>query len=166
MCIYRHNGKRCKNISVYGFNGKKTHCLKHKSPGMMDNLSKRCQYPNCLDFAIHGFTKPTHCKKHKYKNMDSFEPITCKLAFCENIALYGTDGSKNFCQKHKKENMIKHDNKNCFCGKLSTCGYYDQKPIRCEEHKTDNMINLSTIVNNKFNFLKVFKRKYLSFFMS
>lgn len=157
MCIYIQNEIRCSNVSIYGFNGKRTHCLKHKYPGMIDNLSKRCEYPNCLDFANYGYNRITHCKKHKNILMDCFDPVTCRERFCENIAEYGLKKSKTHCYLHKKEGMTKSNSKTCYCGKPNTYGYYGQLPITCEDHKTDNMINLTDVKNKKFKFSRILK---------
>ena len=140
MCIEKmKHGKRCKNISTYGYSGKLTHCFNHKEKGMIDNFTKRCEIIDCMLFAKYGYEHKSHCLKHKKKDMNSFEKPVCREQYCQNIADYGLNFHKTHCFYHKTEDMLYSNKLLCLCGNISNYGYTNYEPIRCSQHQEYGM---------------------------
>jgi hypothetical protein len=68
--------------SLFAFKGQKaSRCAKHKEPGMVDVIRKKCQHSRCKKIPIFGVPggKISHCASHKklemvylYRNMPNF----------------------------------------------------------------------------------------------
>jgi predicted GIY-YIG superfamily endonuclease len=138
-------------------------CRKHASDGMINVKEPRCIHQNgCTEVAYYndiGKKKSIYCGYHKENNMINVREKykLCVHNDCQgtrenlSVAEYGLlFRDKTHCYKHKLPNEFKDNNPTCegddimldcknqplYCGSLSNL------PIRCEEHKLDNDINV------------------------
>ena len=118
-------------------------CSKHKEPGMIDVISKKCEFKNCYitpHFNYEGLSKK-FCLLHKLENMVDVTHLKCLL--CSKRPTYNyIDEIPIFCFKHKLENMVNVISKKCKdCSKIPSFNYKDQSPEYCFDHKLENMVN-------------------------
>lgn len=81
----------------------------------------------------------------------------CIINTCKQRALYGTTNVL-YCKKHKIDNMINYNNKQCKYPNCVEACYYnlpDHPAMYCILHKTDDMINVCNKTCNEFNCLLI-----------
>jgi hypothetical protein len=67
----------CPNIASYGFDGKRTHCFKHKEEGMTSR--KVCKTEGDIKSPSFGYDgKRTHCGQYKVEGMTDNKDKRCK----------------------------------------------------------------------------------------
>jgi hypothetical protein len=109
---------------------------------MINNVSKRCEYPSCTVLASYGLNrKKTHCVKHKTLEMSDTNK-RCIYKDCITRPSFGINGKKTHCAKHREEKMIsvnqKCEYKKCM---VQPCYGNDGKYTHCFKHKTTEMID-------------------------
>ena len=134
-------------------------CSIHKKKEMIDVISKRCQFENCLKYP--GFNLPTkktglYCFEHKKQNMINVKKKPCQFDNCTKRPNFNLPSEKNglYCIEHKKENMISINNYNCQyykCKETALFGLINKREQYCFKHKKEDMINL--ILENRCCFI-------------
>ncbi len=84
-------------------------CALHRTPEMVDVVSKRCHEPNCRTQPSYGKSGgfAEYCAKHKKDDMVNVVSKRCETDGCDKIPVYGVTGRKaTHCGLHKKENMV------------------------------------------------------------
>lgn len=67
--------------------------------------SKRCIHNGCKIHPYYGF--PAYCAKHRLDGMISVTHKICQSEACKEEAIFGLpDKRAQFCNKHKRENMV------------------------------------------------------------
>lgn len=112
----------CKKRAHYGFKGQKHEfCEPHSKEGMINVKDRLCEKLDCKARAIYAIPglKPIHCPKHKLKKEIRGPRKRCKEKLCKELAIYGYY-NHNFCEEHKKDDMINFiENKCKSCGLLT-----------------------------------------------
>ena len=108
--------EKCDNKPYYGFfNKKKEYCSFHKQDGMCYKSLKICKELNCNTLATFGLKldgEKEYCKKHRKSNMVNMNHRKCKFNNCQIVGSYGYDNKRDFCVKHKEEDMFYYNNNN------------------------------------------------------
>jgi hypothetical protein len=104
--------KSCNIQSSYGLPGtSKTHCAKHKKPGMIKNPTKRCSTKDCKEYATHGFKDPVFCENHAEKDHYNLCERKCTNQSCpypERLDILNREGlCVTFCSLIKRDQMMK-----------------------------------------------------------
>jgi hypothetical protein len=107
--------KDCITRASFGIELKKpTHCLLHKEPSMFNVVSKSCE--KCkIHQPVYG--KPgspsSHCVGCREPGMIRRSKTKCKTKNCKQPAVYGTKGTANHCETHKKSDELNYVEKPC-----------------------------------------------------
>lgn len=158
---------------------KATHCAKCRNKSdekhlMRDFVSILCKGNGCTKNATYGLEvgKPTHCKKCSSSEMFDVKNKRCEENGCTKQATFGLQNSKaTRCLQHKSDDMIdlKHDTEHCKECKdngiirRATYGFKNShsdsdsssssenrsKPISCEEHRSDKMVDVVSVMCKK-----------------
>ena len=130
-------------------------CGVHKKENMTLVNKKKCIYENCPkrpSFNLPNQKKPIYCSEHKKENMLDVTNKTCIHPECPKRSNYNLPNELKpcYCMEHKLVNMINIKSKKCQklkCKNDALYGLKNKRPHFCEEHKTDEMVNL--ILENK-----------------
>ena len=126
----------------------RTHCETHaKHIPKLEKKRQPCSSENCIKTATHGYTSKTYCINHAKNDMKDLIHTECNIKDCKVRATWGIPGNKaTRCPTHGKDDlrMIFRPRILCEtkgCGRIAIYGPNDD-PIRCEECKGDDDINL------------------------
>ena len=102
----------CQSMRLYGTNGEKLRCLKHKLAGDVIPTSK-CLYPGCqVKNPIYkkiGTRKGTHCYNHRPSGLFVSSKVSiCIEEYCVKSARFGKqeDSIKLHCFSHCKKDEV------------------------------------------------------------
>lgn len=116
------------------------YCNTHKKEGMT-HVHRKCLFCNkCPSFNEPDQRTARVCYDHKTETMINVNANLCK--YCNTFASFGYPGKKpEACAKHKEIGM-KGSHKTCeLCDTAATfCLISDNKPIRCKEHCSLEMV--------------------------
>ena len=111
--------------------------------GIFQKRSKYCKVEDCFKISSYGIDKIERCLNHRLKDMTNIrrKHILCKIHDISH-------GKNTKCKLCKKPN--KYCNENNCCTTASFNFKIDDRPIKCKNHKENNMINVKRkyIVNN------------------
>jgi len=159
-CKNRKSDKRKTNIceqcgiyAIYNFENEKNGicCFNHKEIGMINVLSKKCEYAWCKTlplFNFEGEIKARFCSEHKEIGMINVKDKKCEYIGCKTIPTFNFKGEKKrrFCNEHKEIGMINVLSKVCEQENCNTQPIYNFegqiKARFCSEHKEIGMINI------------------------
>ena len=144
-------GRTCGHAAGPG--SKATYCTKHKRPGMVNLVTRRCADELCSTAPSYGFDgkRPTFCKKHRLEGMINVVSPRCIAPGCSSCASYGlmSGGGPKYCAKHKVRGMTNVVSRKCSaagCDKTPSFGREgDSKASFCMEHKLAGMVNVVTL---------------------
>ena len=116
----------CKTRSSFGLPGtSKTHCAKHKLPGMLVNPNKCCtSEEECKEPATHGIKEPLFCEEHALKYHYNLCERKCTNKECpypHRLDILNREGlCVTFCSLIKQDQMMKKyiKKKEMFIGNL------------------------------------------------
>jgi hypothetical protein len=80
ICLINRRCDKCNTSASYGRPGHpKSHCAKHREPGMIRRPNGKCKQPSCTEKAIYGGTNftPIHCESHKEEDELNLVERTC-----------------------------------------------------------------------------------------
>ena len=154
--------KKNKNI-IYSNIGYNKYMTEHVEPnkyfyvrgGIFQKRSKYCKVEDCFKISSYGIDKIERCFNHRLKSMTNIrrKHILCKI--------HDISHGKNVkCKSCKKSNKYCNED-NCY----TTASFnfkIDDRPIKCKNHKENNMINVKRkyIVNNN-NSKITYKKGYI-----
>lgn len=126
-------------------------CVEHKEESHVDITNIKCQYPECEKQPTYGIPNTKEalfCVSHKEIDHINLKDNRCDYPNCETIASLGLLYSKKTrCGKHKTPNMYSKNHPKCLYSDCEETPCYTDKldsyPLRCEDHKLDNDINIS-----------------------
>ena len=138
-----HCGKRA-NFNVRG-QTKGRFCAKHKTPEMVDVVSKKCELCEKLpSFNVRGETTSRFCATHKTPEMINVKDKTCEL--CDKLPAFNVRGETTgrFCADHKTPEMVNVKDKTCeLCDKQPVFNVRGETTGRfCADHKTSEMVDV------------------------
>jgi len=143
----------CLTQAVYNFDGKSKgrFCSEHKCAGMVNVISKRCNYEGCESLSPgfgHKDSKDRFCAQHKHDDMVNLKNKICEHVDCEETASYGFDDKSKYCSQHKLPNMVNLKHKSLSC-EIEGCTIRKSFGLngmaqRCSQHKTDEMVCVRT----------------------
>jgi len=146
----RCKAEGCSKFPIYNFEGetKGLYCSGCAEPGMINVKEKRiCKAEGCSKhptFNFEGKSKRLYCSKCAEPGMINVISQICKAEGCKARASYGIPCNlPSRCAGHKQEGMIIRPRGKCTiknCKEIATHGIH--KPIHCENHKTDNDVDL------------------------
>ena len=155
------DGKKNKKI-IYSNMGYNKYMTEHVEPnkyfyvrgGIFKKRSKYCKVEDCFKISSYGIDKIERCLNHRLKDMTNIrrKHILCKI--------HDISHGKNVkCKSCKKPNKYCNED-NCY----TTASFnfkIDDRPIKCKNHKENNMINVKRkyIVNN--NSKITYKKGYI-----
>lgn len=139
------------------------YCVSHKSPTMVNVVSKKCEFSTCFKQPRFGenVNKPTHCADHKTESMTRNRCRKCMFPNCNKQSSFGIEGQHPICcADHKSSQMIDIANiiRRCRyddCIKMSSYGEPGSRATCCFGHKTETMVNL---IGKRCKFLGCLKR--------
>jgi hypothetical protein len=144
--------KDCTIRCAYGTEWKKPkRCKTHIEIGMINVISKRCEYKDCTKqptFNNTGENVSRFCSDHKLPGMVSMrKDLYCKYKDCDKTGTFGIskNSKKRYCIEHKSSNMI--DTRSMLC-KYNNCTSQPSFDIvggkgkYCATHKLDGMIDV------------------------
>ena len=149
-------GKKCgiKNCNLEASNNWKNsnirkYCSNHKKPGMINIVSRECDFPNCYHLALYNYKEyyglGKYCGKHKLINMVN----VCNLPYCLECNKRASFNYKNkkrplYCVDHKEPEMINITSSQCLkCNKRPSFNYKNEKKaLYCYTHKLPDMIDI------------------------
>ena len=142
--------KKNKNM-IYSNMGYSKYMTEHVEPnkyfyvrgGIFQKRSKYCKVEDCFKISSFGINKIERCLNHRLKDMTNIrrKHILCKIHDISH-------GKNTKCKLCKKPN--KYYNENNRYTSASFNFKIDDRPIKCKNHKENNMINVKRkyIVNN------------------
>ena len=139
----------CSKHPTYNYEGetKRLYCSGCAEPGMINVVSPKCKAEGCStqpSYNFEGETKGLYCSKCAEPDMVDVRHPKCKAECCKKSASYGIPCNlPSRCAVHKQEGMIIRPRRKCTiknCNQIATHGIH--KPIHCENHKTDNDVDL------------------------
>ena len=142
----KHDGPEgCTTVPSYGFpgtdgkRGTAVRCSHHKLPGMVDVVSKTCNWPDCKSQASYGHLTPdgkrdsaarSRCRQHREPGMVDVINKTCVEGDCATRPCYGFPsgepgkrGLPERCSLHKLPGMINVVGKPVFVPKKLVCNF-------------------------------------------
>lgn len=140
----------CKTWALYSLPGNSAEkCGKHREPGMINVVVKKCNYEGCLTRP--GYNYPSeksgiYCNIHKKEEMINIGNKYHKCVKCQKRGIYRYcyESKVSYCADHKKEGMVNINEKynRCICcNKISNYNYPGLKSEYCIIHKKQGMIN-------------------------
>ncbi len=149
ICTYTNSSNnKCKTRASYGFDGDAMlYCKQHMEDGMIDLNARKCSVDGCNIQPVFGFEneRAERCSTHKEKNMIDVRSMFCEVDSCKTRASFGFYGQER-CAKHKEEGMaLSFKSLICReidCNKVCSYGFIGERPVKCMEHREDNMINV------------------------
>ena len=122
--------------------------------GIFQKRSKYCKVEDCFKISSYGIDKIERCLNHRLKDMTNVRRthILCKIHHISH-------GKNTKCKLCKKPNKYCNED-NCYTTALFNFKIND-RPIKCKNHKENNMINVKRkyIVNN--NSKITYKKGYI-----
>jgi hypothetical protein len=141
----------CTKHANFGIKSQKAQfCRTHKTPEMINVISKRCEFVDCVSiptFNIAG-KKAKFCKLHKSPEMIDVVNKRCQYDGCVSLnPIFNIKGEKIglFCCKHKTTSMIDVIGKKCEhteCELTPSYNVEGGKGRFCRVHKTVDMIDV------------------------
>lgn len=142
----------CGRTPSFGFNGgKRISCATHKSEGMENLNTTKCQGAGCKLTPYFGLpgSAPTFCKKHTGQGMINLISHRCEDRSCRQIPSYGWESGRSkakFCSKHRVEGMVNVRHPRCAHGDCRRQPGFGkaggQRGVYCKEHKEAGMVDL------------------------
>ena len=134
-----------KHASFNVRDGKALFCAKHKAPGMVNVISKKCKSCDKIpSYNFRGETKGLFCAEHKTSDMVDVVHKTCKS--CNKIPVYNFRGETKglFCADHKAPGMVDVKNITCeMCNKQPMYNISGETKGRfCAKHKEPGMVDV------------------------
>ena len=130
----------CRTRPYFGYDGKATHCGKHKQPDM-ESTSKTCEHPGCRTQPHYGYDgKATHCSIHKQPDME-YNRKKCEHPGCRTRPSFGYDGKATHCSIHKQLDMKDMNHNTClseWCDTIITTNKYDGYCTHCFKNLKPN----------------------------
>ena len=132
------------NEEKFFYNGKTHKCCFscNNKRSNRKNICKTCGIRASFNFE--GNNIGIYCKKHSEPGMIDVVNPKCKAEGCKTRASYGIPCNlPSRCAVHKEDGMIIRPRGKCRikdCKEIATHGTH--KPIHCENHKTDNDVDL------------------------
>lgn len=86
-------------------------CVSHKTPDMIDVISKTCEVDGCEmrpTYNFHGEKKGRFCSIHKTPDMIDVMNKTCEVDGCEIQSIYNLPGEKkgSECEQTRMVNLV------------------------------------------------------------
>ena len=145
----KHDGPEgCSTVPSYGYPGTEgkrgtaVRCSHHKLPGMVDVVSKTCNWPDCKSQASYGHLTAdgkrdsaarSRCRQHREAGMVDVINKTCVEDDCSTRPCYGFPsdepgkrGNPERCSLHKLPGMINVVGKPLFVPKKMVCNVEGQ----------------------------------------
>lgn len=149
ICTHTNSSKgKCKTRASYGFDGDDMlYCKQHMEDGMIDLNARKCSVDGCNIQPVFGFEneRAERCSTHKEDNMIDVRSMFCEVDGCKTRASFGFYRQER-CAKHKEEGMLfRFYSQICReedCNKVCSYGFIGERPVKCMEHREDNMINV------------------------
>jgi len=139
-CVFFCTVVGCQSMRLYGTNGEKLRCLKHKLDGDIIHTSK-CLYPGCqVKHPIYrkiGTRKGTHCYNHRPSGLFVSSKVSiCIEEYCVKSARFGKqeDSIKLHCFSHCKKDEVNLSLKK-YKNKKRKRNYYEQRNYYEVENK-------------------------------
>jgi hypothetical protein len=129
------------------------YCVKHKKDGMINVVSKTCEFTNCITRPTFNYPEETrgiYCVKHKKDGMINVADKKCEHPGCMTAPIFNYPGEIGgiYCADHKKNKMVDVKNKKCeYHGCMTSPSHNypgETRGIYCKEHKDDGMINVKS----------------------
>lgn len=143
----------CINRAEYGpRNSKKAlYCEDHKKDDMIQISAMNCKYIDCQNEALYGYygsDAKLCCSKHRSKGMILMSDDKC--LDCTANAYYGyPKGRSLYCEKHKKDLMIRLPRVECVekdCTKDAIYNYYgESEKLYCADHRLIGMTKITVL---------------------
>lgn len=143
----------CPKYASYGYpdTRKPLRCIQHILPEMEDVKSQRCVTCNLTraSFNLEGLPAK-YCVNCATPEMLGVNNKKCITEGCTTQPSFNYDGGKPlFCGKCKLDEMINVRGNRCDgvtndkkCGRQALYGNEYEKPSKCSDHKTDNMVRI------------------------
>lgn len=144
------DGSKCTKRATFGNDKQKNiFCCDHKTEDMLTSSSKRCTYidedgTKCTTQASFGYKGQSaeRCKAHKESEMRDVKSKLCEGinedgTECTKRPCFGNNGEKQFCAKHKTENMTDVVHPKCntpFCDTVAQDSKYKGYCAYCYSH--------------------------------
>jgi hypothetical protein len=141
--------KVCDKQPSYGYpGGKAEYCAKDKLEGMINVVTKRCNFGECITIPCFGFLgkRPERCAKHHLEGMKNLSKKLCNYPECDVSVCYGfKDQGATRCTTHQEPDMIPYYKLCEFpdCKKSPSFGLPGHKKTHCKKHKSTEMIDLA-----------------------
>lgn len=142
----------CGRTPSFGFKGgKRISCAAHKSEGMENLNTTKCQGKGCKLTPYFGLpgSAPTFCKKHTGQGMVNLISHRCEDRSCWQIPSYGWESGRSkakFCSKHRVVGMVNVRHPRCAhsdCRRQPGFGKAGgQRGVYCKKHKEAGMVDL------------------------
>ncbi len=146
-CIHQD----CNTRPLYGKKGSKLkeYCVDHKpDETYIDIVSNKCKECNTIpSFGKKGSKLAEYCNLHKPFDYVDVKHKHCIHENCKSRQYYGPlFQPKIHCGKHKTKNEYKNNNPKCCIEKCKEMPCFtdqnDNYPLRCEDHKLENDVNV------------------------
>jgi hypothetical protein len=141
----------CVKKASYGVFGQTAQfCKEHSQLGMLNVITKKCEFRSCVISASYGFLgfPKRFCATHKAEGMVNIGAKLCENTDCCTIANFAMKGERpRFCDVHKTTGMINIVNLKLLC-QVKDCmvrgtyQYPGHKERFCAKHKQDDMVDL------------------------
>lgn len=134
---------------------KRERCATHKTPDMVNVVSKFCEHPGCTVHPVYNFpgaTKVKYCVTHKEQGMIDIKTPKCKFPGCTVTSSFNVPGEtmRIYCATHRELDMINVRSKKCAePGCLITPFFNfpgEPKGLYCATHRKKEMVN---VINEK-----------------
>ncbi len=143
----------CKKHANFNFKSLKEamFCKLHAEPGMVNIVSKRCEFDDCETIPNYNFKdqkKALFCKLHAEPGMIDIKNKRCQKDDCDKQPSYNFKDQKKalFCKLHAEPGMIDIKSKRCEfddCDKQPTYNFKDQKKrLFCKLHAEPGMVDV------------------------
>lgn len=136
----------CDMLPCYGNKGgKRQHCFKHRLPGMINVVTKICEYD---DYRLGSMNiKGNPGRTNKLDGMKNLTIKYCESNGCNITALFGfRNKTPQYCVAHKLPEMVDVVHDKCEFGdctvRASFLPLLATKEIHCREHATRNEYSL------------------------
>jgi putative hemolysin len=143
---------KCSKRASFNTKGLKARfCSDHKEVGMVNVVSKTCDYEGCdiiPNYNTKGLKKARFCSDHKQVGMVDVMNKTCDYEGCDKQPCYNTKGLKKprFCSLHKEVGMVNVVSKTCDYEGCDKQPCYNTKGLKkarfCLLHKEVGMVNV------------------------
>ena len=122
------------------------YCATHKTPDMVNVVSKRCEQPGCVrrpSFNTEGSLVARYCATHKTPDMVDVKNKRCGQAGCDRQSRYGSLGQlPSHCAAHKSKGMILRPRAQCSSAGCAALGSHEAAGRFCDDHAPADARNL------------------------